>query len=97
MKFLVGWRVLVCSSLLTSAFFSLANWFWYGKVYSDGVVSHDPARIQGLCDVRRPQTASELTQLLQAANWLRTSLPRMAELVEPLRVCFGTAHGMSFA
>ena len=35
-------------------------------------------------------------KFLQAANWLRTSLPRMAEVVEPLRV-FGTAHGRSFA
>ena len=59
---------------------------WWGKVYSDGVVSHDPARIQGLNDLNRPQTASELIQFLQAANWLRTSLPRMAEVVEPLRV-----------
>ena len=25
-------------------------------------------------------------QFLQAANWVRTSLPRMAEVVEPLRV-----------
>ena len=57
---------------------------WWGKVYSDGVVSHDPARIQGLNDLNRPQTASELIQFLQAANWLRT--PRMAEVVEPLRV-----------
>ena len=55
-------------------------------MYSDGVVSHDPARIQGLSDMRRPQTASELMQFLHAANWLRTSLPRMAEVVEPLRV-----------
>ena len=59
---------------------------WCGKVYSDGVVSHDPARIQGLSDMRCPQTASELMQFLQAANWLRTSLPRMVEVVEPLRV-----------
>ena len=59
---------------------------WCGKVYSDSVVSHDPARIQGLSDMRRPQTASELMQFLQAAKWLRTSLPRMAEVVEPLRV-----------
>ena len=55
-------------------------------MYYDGVVSHDPARIQGLSDMRRPQTASELMQFFQAANWLRTSLPRMAEVVEPLRV-----------
>ena len=30
--------------------------------------------------MRRPQNASKLMQLLQAANWLRTSLPRMAEV-----------------
>ena len=42
--------------------------------------------MQGLSDMRRPQTASELMQFVQAANWPRTSLPRMAEVVEPLRV-----------
>ena len=31
MKFLAGWRVLVCSPLLTSALFSLANWFGVEK------------------------------------------------------------------
>ena len=36
--------------------------------------------------MRCPQTATELMQFLQPANWLRTSLPRMAEVVEPLRV-----------
>ncbi|CAN0065761.1 unnamed protein product [Sphacelaria rigidula] len=36
--------------------------------------------------MRRPQTAGELMQFLQAVNWLRTSLPRLAEVVEPLRV-----------
>ena len=70
---------------------------WCGKVYSDGVVSHDPARIQRLNDMRRPQTASELMQFLQAVNWLGTSLPRMAEVMEPLRVFYGTYHGRSFA
>ena len=61
---------------------------WCGKVYSDGIVSHAPARIQRLSDMRRPQTASELVQYSQAANWLRASLPRTAEVVEPLRVFF---------
>ena len=70
---------------------------WCRKVYSDSVVSHNPARIQGLSDMRRPQTASELMQFLQAANWLRTPLPRMAEVMEPLRVFYGTYHGRSFA
>ena len=58
---------------------------WCGKVYSRGRVSHDPVRLQGLSDMRRPETAGELMQFLQAMNWLRTSLPRMSEVVAPLR------------
>ena len=48
---------------------------WCGKVYSQGRVSHDPVRLQGLSDMRRPETAAELMQFIQAMNWLRTSLP----------------------
>ena len=36
--------------------------------------------------MRRPDTAGELMQFLQTVNWLRTSLPRMAEVAYPLRV-----------
>ena len=49
-------------------------------------MSHDPVRLQSLSDIRRPKTAAELMQFLQAMNWLRTSLPRMAEVVAPLRL-----------
>ena len=59
---------------------------WCGKVYSQGQVKHDPERLTGLATMRRPETAAELMQFLQAVNWLRTSLPRMAEVVYPLRV-----------
>ena len=31
---------------------------WRGKVYSQGRVSHDPVRLQGLSDMRRPETAA---------------------------------------
>ena len=34
----------------------------------------------------RPQTVGELIQFLKAVNWLRTSLPWLAEVVELLRV-----------
>ena len=77
----VGWFV----AAHKSTFFA-RELVWCGKVCSDGVVSQDPARIQRLSDMRRPQTAGELMQFLQAANWLRTSLQRMAEVVEPLRM-----------
>ena len=36
--------------------------------------------------MRRPETAAELMQFLQAMNRLLTSLPRMAEDVAPLRL-----------
>ena len=59
---------------------------WCGKVYSRGQVSHDRERSSGLASMRRPQTAGELMQVLQAVNWLRTPLPRLVEVVEFLRV-----------
>ena len=36
--------------------------------------------------MRRPEIASMLMQFLQAVNWLRTNLPRIAEVVWLLRV-----------
>ena len=59
---------------------------WCGNFFCDGVVSNHLASIQGFNDMRRPQTASKLVQFLQGSKWLRTSLPRMAEVVETLRV-----------
>ena len=58
---------------------------WCGKVYSRGAIKHDPERLSDLANLRRPATAGELMQFLQAVNRLRTTLPRMAEIVAPLR------------
>ena len=55
---------------------------WCAKVY----VKHDSERLTALATMRRPETAGELMQFLQAVNWLRTSLPCLAEVVYPLRV-----------
>ena len=49
-------------------------------------MSHDRERLSGLANMRRPQTVGKLIQFLQAINCLRTSLTRLAEVVEPLRV-----------
>ena len=49
-------------------------------------VRHDPERVRGLVEMRSPETVGELMQFLQAANWMRLSLPNMAEVVSPLRV-----------
>ncbi|CAN0055433.1 unnamed protein product, partial [Sphacelaria rigidula] len=45
-------------------------------------VAHGRKRLSGLANMRRPQTAGELLQFLQAVNWLPTSLPRLAEVVD---------------
>ena len=45
---------------------------WCGKVYSWGQAFHDRECLSGLASMRRPQTAGELMQLLQAVNELRT-------------------------
>ena len=58
---------------------------WCGKLYSGTGVRHDPERIRGLVEMRRPETVGELMQFLQAANCMRLSLPNMAEVVSPLR------------
>ncbi|CAM9885593.1 unnamed protein product [Hapterophycus canaliculatus] len=68
---------------------------WCRKVYSNWVVSHDPARLQGLTDIGRPQIASELMQFLQAANCQRTSLLHMEEVVGPLHELMAGASRMT--
>ena len=46
---------------------------------------HDPERVRGLVEIRRPETVGELMQFLKVANWMRLPLPNMAEVVLPLR------------
>lgn len=58
---------------------------WCTPVYSLGQVSHDSQRFQGLATVHRPRTAGKMIKSLQATKVMRASLPRMAEIVDPLR------------
>lgn len=56
---------------------------WRGKVYSGTVAEHDPERVSHLGNMRLPGIAAELMQFLQALKWMRTSLMRIAEVVQP--------------
>ena len=56
-----------------------------GKILFGQTVSHDFERTKGLSELRRPETAGELMQFLQAINWMRTSLLELAEVEAPLR------------
>ena len=44
---------------------------WCGRIYSGEATIQDPARVQGLLDLRRPETGGELMHFLQALNWVR--------------------------
>ena len=46
-----------------------------------GELKHDAEPLTCSPSMRRPESAGELMQFLQAVNWLRTSTPRMAEVV----------------
>ena len=58
---------------------------------------YDPERIRDLVEMRWPETVGELMPFLQAANWMRLSLPIMAAFVSPLlailwRKLYGTTR-----
>ena len=62
---------------------------WCGKLYSGTGVRHDPLRIRGVVERRRPETVGELMQFLLAANWMRLSLRNMVEIISSLRALLG--------
>ena len=55
---------------------------WCGNLYSGTVVRHDPGRVRGLVEMRRPETVGELMKFLQATNWMRLSLPSRRALTD---------------
>ena len=50
-----------------------------------GRQTRHPGRVRKLVEIRRPETVCELMKFLNATNWIRLSLPHMAEIVVPLR------------
>lgn len=58
---------------------------WCGKIVTPTGIQVDPERIEGLTQLRRPETAADLMKFLFAANWIRTSLPEYAKVVAPLQ------------
>ena len=56
-----------------------------GRWYSAGQLRHDPERIQGLLDMTKPSTASQLMQFLCSVNWMRGCIVQYNLLVAPLQ------------
>lgn len=78
-------KALDCFLLLACAMFLLPMFPRVGKTFSAVRVPRDHQRVQNLVTMHRPRMAGKLMQPLQAANWMRTSLSRLAEIVESLR------------
>lgn len=58
---------------------------WCGKLYSASGMRHDPARIEGLLSLRRPEPEGELQHFLADVNWMHLNLPELAKINGPLR------------
>ena len=63
-----------------------------GKIISADGVRFDPRNMAGIVDMKKPEKANELQQLLCAANWMRTSIPDYARLVDPLQKLLESAY-----
>ena len=50
---------------------------WYDKLYSGMAVRHDPRRVRGLVEMRRPETVGAPMKFLQATNWMRFAQPHI--------------------
>ena len=62
---------------------------WCGRIISKEEISFDDTYIQRLVDISSPRTAQELQQFCCGVNWLRLSLPDIAEHMDPLQECLG--------
>ncbi|RAN68780.1 hypothetical protein, partial [Bacillus sp. SRB_331] len=58
---------------------------------SEKGVSFDPNFVSSLSELPSPITAGDLQQLLCGLNWMRSTIPRFSELVDPLQQLLLTA------
>jgi hypothetical protein len=57
---------------------------WCGRKISKEGIKFKPKNLSGLIDAASPTNAPELQQFLCASNWMRTDIPRYADLSDPL-------------
>ena len=58
---------------------------WCGKLYSASGVWRDPARIEGLLSLRRPETGGERQHFFAAVKRMPTHLPELPKIIFPLQ------------
>lgn len=57
----------------------------FQRILSEGRIRYDPRNLKALLNMKRPNWAEELQQILGASNGMRSSIPSYAELVAPLQ------------
>ena len=55
-----------------------------GRIITPEGIQYHPRHFESLVSMKKPTTARELQQLLCATNWMRSSIPNYAKVVEPL-------------
>lgn len=66
-----------------------------GRVFTINGASFDPGLIDSIIHMSPPSTAKELHSYLATTNWIRSSIPRYAELVQPLQNLLTAALALS--
>jgi len=56
-----------------------------GKLYSSEGVRFNPAFVEAVTKMAKPETAAELRTYIASANWMRAGIPDYAKLVLPLQ------------
>jgi hypothetical protein len=57
---------------------------WCGRKISKEGIKFNPKHLSGLIVASSPTNGAELQQFLCASNWMRTAIPKYAELSDPL-------------
>ena len=63
-----------------------------GRIVSPEGIQFHPRHFKSLVSMKKPTMASELQQLLCATNWMRTSIPNYAVVVEPLHTLMESTY-----
>ena len=56
-----------------------------GMLITGNGIAVDPSRVKGLTTMPLPKTVGDVYQFYCAAGWLRSHVPKIAELIAPLR------------
>ncbi len=62
-------------------------------IYSKGIKFH-PRQYEALASMEPPTTVGALMELVHGANWMRTAIPRLSELIEPLHNLLESQYSM---